>query len=388
MSRPAVFCVAAALFAASPAAAQAPPAPEPPAAAKPAVANPAPGKDPGAAPALLDEFAPAAEAAEPPAGARNPAVRAQAGGNYPGLDRMPAPVGQIQEAWNEARPAPGQHTPGVLRVTHRDDRVIAIRTRDYMVTVIYLSPWEQIRDYYLGDNRVFRVEYDPRRPNVVRVHHANPGADSNLTLITASGRVISFYLRSEGWNTGSVTDLTVFVDTPSRPAAAQIWRGADPLPGAKPAAANPAAAPPVKAAARPERPDYLRAIPFDINKLRFGDYELRAPRTQDAEIAPARVFHDGTFTFLDFGEKADRIERPVVHQVVDRVDTPVNTRTEGPEGNIMVVEAIGDFTLRAGEKVVCVDYVGPDFHRAKPVRQTASLFGTLFGGAGRADPGR
>ena len=112
-------------------------------------------------------------------------------------------------------PAPGQHTPAVLRVDHRDDRVIPVRTRDFMVTVIHLSPWERIEDFYLGDGRVFDVRHDPRRPNVLRVRQTARGAETNLVAIAESGRVFTFYLREDESNAPSVTDLTVFVATES-----------------------------------------------------------------------------------------------------------------------------------------------------------------------------
>jgi hypothetical protein len=65
------------------------------------------------------------------------------------------------------------------------------------------------------------------------------------------------------------------------------------------------------------------------------------------------------FTYFDFGERSDSMNRPIVHQVVDGVDTAVNTRTAGAKGNILIAEAVGDFILRSGNRVVCVRRIGP-----------------------------
>ncbi len=108
-------------------------------------------------------------------------------------------------------------------------------------------------------------------------------------------------------------------------------------------------------------PDWLREIPFNLDAVRFDGYEVLAQDSESETIAPVRVFDDGTFTMLDFGEggRADRILRPIVFQVVDGANSPVNTRTTGPEGNLLVIEGVGyNLTLVNGARVVCVKYVG------------------------------
>ena len=329
--------------------------------------KPGPGGAPGQD-VLVDQFAPGQAAPAGPASAGGEsAAQKQARGLYPPLERRGLPVGEIQDAWNKAEPAPGQQAPGVLRFSYEKGRVYPIRTRDQMVTLIVLPPTEAIEDHYLGDERIFRVLFDSRRPNVIQVRHNNPGADTNLVLITGSGRVLTFYVRGEGWNAPEVNDLTVFIEgMPQMLLTRKARSGAVP-PGRKPNARLP----PGGAHAAPAKPDYLRHIPFDINELRWDDYEIKAQLPGDALIAPERVFHDGRFTFFDFGTKADQVERPVVHMVVDGVDTPVNTRTRGPVGNILIAEAVGNFTLRAGKRVVCVLYRGR--YSSPPARPEARL---------------
>ena len=321
---------------------------------------------------IVDKFGPhIADSMVLPQGGQS-TVLGQARGDYPEMQRPSLPLGQIQNAWNDAVPAPGQAQPGVLRVAWRPDRVIQVRTRDFMVTLIHLSPWETVRDFYLGDETTFEVGFHAGRPNVLRLRQKHPGADSNLAVITESGRLVSFYIRSEGWNSHDVSDLAVLVETPPPPGIpASAGRGALPADAAAAVAAAVAAqaAPAVAAQAlavstdtaapipaKPAGEDYLRRIDFDLASLRWTDFEIEVPTADDAAIAPERVFHDGLFTFFDFGQRADSMERPVVHLVVDGIDSPVNTRTGGRHGSILIAEAVGDFTLRAGPRVVCVRY--------------------------------
>ena len=212
---------------------------------------------------------------------------------------------------------------------------MAVRTRDFMVTTLMLPAWEKVTDFYVGDSVVFEVK--KVKPNVVAVRSRNAGADSNLTLLGNSGNLYSFYLRAEAWNTGQVTDLAVYVDAPPPESEEpEIEDTLDPRHG------------PVRAV-----PDYIRKIVRRPEDIRF-DMKMFANRPGDADIAPQRVFEDGLFTYFDFGDKADIVARPVVHQVVDGVDVVVNSRTTGPRGSVLVAEAIGDFTLRNGSRVVCV----------------------------------
>jgi hypothetical protein len=99
-------------------------------------------------------------------------------------------------------------------------------------------------------------------------------------------------------------------------------------------------------------PDFVKGIGFDPAKLRF-DFSMSGDRT----IAPKRVFSDGIFTFFDFGERWTSTDLPAVYRVVDGVDTPVNTRIRG---TMLIAEASGAFTLRNGQRTVCVRPEGAD----------------------------
>jgi type IV secretory pathway VirB9-like protein len=260
-------------------------------------------------------------------------------GQFPTMERGPAlPLGTLQRSWDRPTPANGQTAPGVVHYMWHPDFVMGVRTRDFMVTTLMLPTWERVNEFYLGDSVVFEVK--KVRANVVAVRSRNAGADSNLTVLGASGNVYNFYLRSETWNSGQVTDLTIYVEAPH---ADDMVESSDhvKLSGYEPSAGV------------DDMPDYLRRIVVRPEDIRF-DVRMFAKKESDADIAPERVFEDGLFTYFDFGERSDTVARPVVHQLVDGVDAVVNTRTAGPHGNVLIAEAVGDFTLRNGSRVVCV----------------------------------
>ena len=78
------------------------------------------------------------------------------------------------------------------------------------------------------------------------------------------------------------------------------------------------------------------------------------------------MFHDGIYTYLDFGDKSDVIEKPTVRMVLDEIDTPITYTIIGPKDNIYAIQAIGDFTLRAAGKLVCVIFSGADLYKKEP----------------------
>ncbi len=273
----------------------------------------------------------------------------QTRGQFPTMDRNPSlPLGTLQRSWDRPSAASGQTAPGVIHYMWHSDFVMGVRTRDFMVTTLILPQWEKANEFYVGDPVVFETK--KIRANVLAVRSRNAGADSNLTILGATGNVYNFYLRSETWNSTQVSDLTVYVDAP---------RNADDADGEGGGGASAASATATPAddtagyGVVAGMPDYLRRIVFRPEDLRF-DMKMYARNESDGDIAPERVFEDGIFTYFDFGDRSDSVARPVIHHLVDDVDTVVNTRTAGPRGSVLVAEAVGDFTLRNGNRVICV----------------------------------
>ncbi len=270
------------------------------------------------------------------------AIDQESHGDFPAMSRSPSlPLGTLQRSWDRPVAANGQTAPGVIHYLWQADFVMGVRTRDFMVTTLMLPSWERIAEFYVGDPVVFEVK--KVKGNVFVIRSRNAGADSNLALLGSSGNIYNFYIRSEAWNSNQVTDLTVYVDA-AREDEEESGTPAFPRGGG--------------AGEGPAVPDYVRRIIKRPEDLRF-DMKLYAQHPSDAEIAPSRVFEDGLFTYFDFGDRADIVTRPIVHQVIDGVDSAVNSRTVGPHGSVLVAEAVGDFTLRSGNRVVCVKRILP-----------------------------
>jgi len=304
------------------------------------------------------------------------APRSQPGPNA-GMMMRDVPVGQVQGAWTDARPADGQVAPGILVWPYDRLQALPIRVRSNMWSTIVLPPWEEIEEYYLGDSRFFEVRTGERRRNVLLIRPiAAVETDTSLT-VTGRTRGMSapawytFYLRSESVDSARITDITVFVTADDNDGVRSVtpssWShsGATELARAMSSSAPAASAtrsasdlpePDPGAGKTEEEAQWLREIPFDPSKWDFDDYRVLAETEEAGSIAPVRVWHDGVFTYLDFGEgRADIIQRPVVMRVVDEVDNPVNTRTVGKSGEILVVESVGrTLTLRNGQRIVCL----------------------------------
>ncbi len=301
----------------------------------------------------------------------------QSDGKYPVMERSASySLGALQKAWDSPFASAGQATPGVMRYVWRPDFVMSVRTREYMVSTINLPVWEQITNIIVGDPVVF----DAKRikPNIFAVRPTHSGADTNITVVGGSGNIYTFYIRSEGWNSDQVSDITVYVDG-NRPASMSGGGTINDVISAT--MDSPTTATSIGAGSKnqPIAPDYVREIAFKPENLKF-DMKILAPTMDDADIAPERVFNDGIWTYFDFGKKADNIRRPVVYQVVDGVDTMVNTRTAGPYGNILIAEAVGDFTMRNGNRVVCV-------HRTdRPIKERSAEFNDRMRNIAPASP--
>ena len=87
-------------------------------------------------------------------------------------------------------------------------------------------------------------------------------------------------------------------------------------------------------------------------------------------IAPERVWRDRIFTYIDFGDKVIAMtQRPVVSLLVEGGESPVGFRTDGEDGRLLIVEAVGDMVLRSGQRIVCIK------KREKPflIADTASV---------------
>lgn len=305
-----------------------------------------------------------------------PSVEAQLMGDFGELERDPAvPLGAIQEVWDAAPPG-----AGVYPVQWSPTEVIRLRVREAMPVTIVFPEWETIseNDVTIGDTSLFSARIGSR-PNHLIVWPQYVGADAGITVTgRTSGNVYAFYVRSEGFNSRNISDLVVHVQA-RRPAHVPAqFVGAPPAVSAAVQDATQAVHTAAQAvgsdggvAGEPgqgtglHNPDYLEEIPFDPAKLQFG-FSMWGDRS----IAPDRVFSDGVFTYFDWGDRWDVTDLPAVYRVVDGVDTPQNVRYRG---SMIIVEATGAFTLRNGQRYVCVRPVDWEPERPPAPKGTTGL---------------
>lgn len=273
--------------------------------------------------------------------------RTQASGNYPNYQRSgtsgdETPLGQLQKAWINPVPAPGQESPGLMHYevssTAMRTKVMRVRARRYMTTTMTLPACETVEDMYLGDPRLFRVKSP--RDNTVLVYPRQEGGDSDLTLITKSGRRFYFVLIAEGVNSKWVPDIAVEVDfdDPDACSRRQFETSRNEMDGLH------------ASRSADENQDYAKPVGVDWAHLdmRSQEFSVYVGRPEDAEIAPEAVGTDHRSMFLDFGRKARSMRWPAVYLRVDGHDELVESRPIGENGQIMQVMAYGELTLKTG----------------------------------------
>lgn len=273
---------------------------------------------------------------------------AQAAGDYGGIDHeYLEPVGAIQDAWDNPgmNKAANQESPGYSRFEFRPDRVIPLRLREAMNTTIRFPADELIEDVYVSDPISFEAIIP--RSNVVMIRVIRPGADGNVIAMGKSGNLYQFYVRGEGANTKTITDMSVDIMVTQRSRTNNMMPAS--MPASMGGASRSASASDLRVEA-----DWLRSIGFKPENI-VHDLAIYVPEDHSSGVPPERVFRDGQYTYIDYGANADAInEWPVASLVVQGVETPVNVRTAGPNGRMLVVEAVGDIVLRNGMKIVCI----------------------------------
>ena len=253
-------------------------------------------------------------------------------------------AGAIQQAWTNpaANKASNQETPGYSRFEYQPDRIIPLRLREAMNTTIRFPSDETIEDVYVSDPVSFEAIIP--RSNVVLARVKQPGADGNLVALGSSGNLYQFYIRGESASVKTITDVSVDIMVTSR-----SRQPANASPVNMAGASRSASASDLRVEA-----DWLRSIGFRPENV-VHDLSIYVPQDDSAGVAPERVFRDGQYTYIDYGANADAINQwPVASLVVQGVETPVNERTAGPNGRMLVVEAVGDIVLRNGAKIVCI----------------------------------
>lgn len=266
------------------------------------------------------------------------------------MNRTRMNLNEIQGAWSDSDP-----TANVMMVQYSRNTTYKLRLREMMNTLLVLPEGEKIQGVSLGDkaNFVFEpVKNDSGTVfgNMGNVRAIYPGADTNLTLITQSGNVYSFYLRVDTVASEFMPDLVVYVESDEIARTNKLEAlKAEMLAAEEEEKKQEEAEQKTKESKDGE---YLNSR-ADINALMMSASKYRQ-RSGDEALMPLRIMDDGIWTFFQYGdENLDSVKNlPAIYRVVDGYDTPVNSRIEG---GTVVVETVSDkWTLRSGSAHACV----------------------------------
>lgn len=282
-----------------------------------------------------------------------------------------AEVYGVQNAWDNptANMAAGSVKPGYAQLAWSAGAVLPIKLRNGMVTMINLPNGEQIADAVVGNPDLFKIDATQGdRTMFVSPTGNNQGSDTNMIVMGQSGNKYVFYLRSEPSNSSEITYSQVDVLLDSNGSLPVANAAAATSGGAKSIFQKPA---PQTSVIGTDGEDYgwIKSMKIDPSEFRF-DLDIFVPNPDDYVIAPERVWRDRIFTYIDFGDKVIAMtQRPVVSLLVEGGESPVGFRTDGEDGRLLIVEAVGDMVLRSGQRIVCIK------KREKPflIADTASV---------------
>ena len=278
---------------------------------------------------------------------------------------LPSPVLAVQTAWNNpnANMATGSTKPGYAQLSWSKGTVLPIRLRSGMVTMVSLPAGEQITgEPMIGNSALFDIQ-SSEGSNILYMSPLETvqGGDTNLIVTGKSGNQYIFYLRAEPTNSSEITYSQVEVTIDGN-AALPGFAGTATTPSGSMSSIFKKAKTTTSNTVGVDGEDYgwIKSMKIDPSEFRF-DLDIFVPNPDDYVIAPERVWRDRIFTYIDFGDKVIAMtQRPVVSLLVEGGESPVGFRTDGQNGRLLIVEAVGDMVLRSGQRIVCIK------KRAKP----------------------
>ena len=276
----------------------------------------------------------------------------------------------FQAAWDNpnANMAAGSTKPGYANLAWSTGTVLPIKTRAGMATLVTLPNGEKISDVVMGNEELFSIDTKPGQQTMyISPASGNHGNDTNMIVTGQSGNKYIFYLRAYPINSSEITYSQVDISLGQNSSVPTTATAAPS--GAMGSVFNKSAKAPSTVGVDGEDYGWIKTMKIDPSEFRF-DLDIFVPNPDDYVIAPERVWRDRIFTYIDFGDKViSMTQRPVVSLLVEGGESPVGFRTDGEDGRLLIVEAVGDMVLRSGQRIVCIK------KRAKPflIADTASV---------------
>ena len=305
----------------------------------------------------------------PPAKSVVKQAEAHANGQFTDMNRRGLVGGQIQTAWDKAKP-----TDGVFQIPLCDACVYRIRLRQHMVHNIELPRGEIIKKIDAGDKEEFQIEQ--RGDRNITIKPLGFGVDSNLLVHGKSGRIYPIYIRAESFNSVNVPDMMYRIvgtvkTKPANVGSMSVSGVGDPQDKSSTGQAissmttensDQTAAVADLTSQKPSRKqgDFVKEVPFKPSQLYgWGHFKIwgGGPHANEIKNSIATIFRDDHMVYIRF---KDNFELPTGYMVVDKIDELINTEVDG---NTFILNAPGHrklFTLKSGETYLCILYTGPE----------------------------
>ena len=280
-------------------------------------------------------------------------------------------MAEYQAAWDSPNEnmAAGSSQPGYAHLTWSTGTVLPIKTRAGMATLVTLPAGEAIADIVVGSDGLFDIQTAQGKQSMyIQPTADNQGNDTNLIVTGKSGNKYIFYLRAYPVASGEISYSQVDVSLGNGGAVAGASNMGS-ASGTMGSVLTKKASVTSNIGVDGEDYGWIKTMKIDPSEFRF-DLDIFVPNPDDYVIAPERVWRDRIFTYIDFGDKViSMTQRPVVSLLVEGGESPVGFRTDGEDGRLLIVEAVGDMILRSGQRIVCIK------KREKPflIADTASV---------------
>lgn len=216
-----------------------------------------------------------------------------------------------------------------IQIPYEEKKTQKIRTRFTMATTIIFE--SEVESYILGDQSGYKVEEIPNMPNAISVKPFLIGIDTNLTIFTKDKKNHNFFLYSTDYKNKELPNLLVKIldDESKILTQAQMEEEARKYFVIK---------------------EGIAEMKVERDQMDFS-YVKKAKKYNEWLI-PSEVFNDDTFTYFKY-EKKKNGKIPAVFAVIDKLDTPVETKVIGDW--IIAETRNHKWTIWSGESYVCIE---------------------------------
>ena len=264
-------------------------------------------------------------------------VYEQLEGNYGSIKDLNMPLGAIQKAWETSN---GKET---IRNVPYMENVYKLNIREGMTTLIRIP--NLIKTVIIGDKSILNYEILKNEGNTLAIKPSNSGADTNVTVLDTLGKTYVFYVRTEGFNSKNLPTLIFNISNATNSIVNVIENNENAVykiqdKDNKNGNQN-------ESNINTPKPQTIK-LNFNFGmRVKINDYDTK-------RIIPNNVFTDGAYTYLDYTElEFTPNSLPRVEVVRSSIDQPVNYTVID---KFIVVHSLGNFALKNGASVVCVDY--------------------------------